>query len=105
EDITDEEFGVIGTRCLDISRETITNNGKNKYRGALDIFPKRCVTLGMKQLLSAKVFKVYLYCDWQWGIMRKIGLEGVSKTAPASYLQNHPNAEMVITQELADFSL
>ena len=105
DDITDEEFGSIGTRCLDISRETITNNGKNKYRGALDIFPKSCVTLGMKQLLSAKVFKVYLYCDWQWGIMRKIGLEDVSKTAPASYLQNHPNAEMVVTQELAEFSL
>lgn len=105
EEVTDEEYRNINTRCLDISRETITNNGKNKIRGALDIFPKRCVTLGMRQLLSAEVFKVYLYCDWQWGIMRKISLEDATRFAPASFLQNHPNAEMVITEELANFSL
>ncbi len=105
EDITDEEFRNIGTRCLDIARETVTINGSNKLRGALEIFPKRCITLGMKQLLSAKVFKVYLYCNWQWGIMRKIALKPYSKEAPASFLQTHPNAEMVITEDLANFVL
>jgi glucosamine-6-phosphate deaminase len=100
DDITDEQFGNLGTRCLNIAKETIVNNGANKLRGALDIFPKRCVTLGMKQLLSAKKFKVYLYCNWQWGIMRKIGLEDANKTAPASFLQHHPDAEMVVTKDL-----
>lgn len=104
-DITDEAFGKIGTRCLDIARETITNNGRNKLKGALDIFPKRCITLGMKQLLNAKAFKIYLYCDWQWGIMRKVALGEVSKNVPASYLQRHPNAEMVISQDLYDTEL
>lgn len=66
ENITDMEFGELGTRCLNISRETIVNNGANKIRGALDIFPRRCVTLGMRQLMKAEVFKVYLYCNWQW---------------------------------------
>lgn len=105
EDITDEDFGNIGTRCLDIAPHTITNNGANKLHGALDIFPKRCITLGMKQLLKAEVFKVYLYCNWQWGIMRKAALEDCNKTAPVSYLQNHKNAEMVVTKSLADFTL
>lgn len=99
-DISDEEFENIGTRCLDIARETITNNGANKICGALDMFPKRCISLGMKQLLSAKQLKVYLYCPWQWGIMRKIALEPATVTAPASFLQNHPNAEMVVTKDL-----
>lgn len=98
--ITDEEFRNIGTRCLDIARETITNNGANKLRGALDVFPKRCVTLGMRQLLKAKCFKVYLYCPWQWGIMRKMALESENKSAPVSFLQSHPNSEMVISEEL-----
>lgn len=105
EDITDEQFSKMGTRCLDIAKETVTNNGLHKLRGALDIFPKRCITLGMRQLLKADVFKIYLYCDWQWGIMRKVALENANKTAPASYLQNHPNAEMVVTKSLADFTL
>ncbi len=103
--ISDEEFRNIGTRCLDISRETIVRNGCGKYHGALDIFPKKCVTLGMKQLLKAEMFKVYLYCDWQWGIMRKVALGEETRFAPASFLQSHPNAEMIVTQELFDMRI
>ena len=103
--ITDEEYKNCGTRCADIATETVVNNGANKLRGALDIFPKRCITLGMKQLLKARVLKVYLYCNWQWGIMRKMALEEESLFMPVSFLQSHPNAEMVITQSLYDFNL
>lgn len=104
-DITDEEYRSIGTRCLDIARETITNNGANKIRGALDIFPRRCITLGMRQLLMARKIKVYLYCPWQWGIMRKAALEGETRFAPVTFLQSHPNAEMVISKVLYEFTL
>ncbi len=103
--ITDEEYKNCGTRCADIATETVVNNGANKLRGALDIFPKRCITLGMKQLLKARVLKVYLYCNWQWGIMRKMALEEESRFMPVSFLQSHPNAEMVVTQSLYEFNL
>ena len=103
--ITDEEYKNCGTRCADIATETVVNNGANKLRGALDIFPKRCITLGMKQLLKARVLKVYLYCNWQWGIMRKMALEEESRFMPVSFLQTHPNAEMVVTQSLYEFNL
>lgn len=103
--ITDEEYKNCGTRCADIATETVVNNGANKLRGALDIFPKRCITLGMKQLLKAKTLKVYLYCNWQWGIMRKMALEEESRFMPVSFLQSHPNAEMVVTQSLYEFNL
>jgi 6-phosphogluconolactonase/glucosamine-6-phosphate isomerase/deaminase len=59
----------------------------------------------MKQLLKAKVLKVYLYCNWQWGIMRKMALEEESRLMPVSFLQSHPNAEMVITEALYEFKL
>ena len=105
ENITDEEYKNIGTRKLDISKETIVNNGLHKMRGALEIFPRRCVTLGMKQLLKAKVLKVYLYCDWQWGIARKIYLQDESRFMPVSFLQSHENSEMVVTKDLYEFML
>ena len=105
ETITDEEYKNCGTRCADIATETVVNNGANKLRGALDIFPKRCITLGMKQLLKAKTLKVYLYCNWQWGIMRKMALEEASRFMPVSFLQTHPNAEMVVTESLYAFNL
>lgn len=105
ENITDEEFKNIGTRRLDISRETIVNNGANKIRGALDIFPRRCITLGMRQLLKADILKVYLYCPWQWGIMRKTLLTEPTRFAPVTFLQTHKNAEVVMTPELHEFML
>ncbi len=103
--ITDAEYESIGTRCLDLSKDTIVNNGSRKIFGALDVMPKRCITMGMRQLLAAKKFKVYLYCDWQWGIMRKIALEPATRLAPASFLQHHPDSEMVITRQLLETML
>jgi len=103
--ITDEEYMQISTRCLNLSKETIVNNGSRKIRGALDLMPKRCISLGMRQVLSAKMIKIYLYCDWQWGIMRKIALEPPTRHAPASFLQLHSNSEMVITKELLNTRL
>ncbi len=103
--ITDAEYAALGTRCLPLSMETIVNNGSRKLGGALDIFPRRCITLGMRELLASRLLRVYLNSDWQWGIMRKIALEPASRFAPASFLQNHPNAEMVVTPELAEWTL
>ncbi len=105
EAITDDEYRELGTRCLDISRETIVNNGATKVRGALDIFPRRCITLGLKQLMRAEVFKVYLYCNWQWGIMRKGLLHEPTRFAPVTYLQSHRGSEMVVTEDMFGFML
>ena len=102
---SDAEFINTGTRCLDIAKETIVNNGSRKLGGALDLFPKRCITLGMKHILKAEMIKIYLYCDWHWGIMRKIALGEETPSVPASYLQSHKNSEMVITRALAEFIL
>ena len=79
DDVGDAEYRNSATRCLDLSGETIVNNGSRKIKGALDLMPTRCITLGMKQ---------------------KIALEEATRFAPASFLQLHPNSEMVITKEL-----
>lgn len=103
--ITDAEYMQISTRCLNLSKETIVNNGSRKIKGALDLMPRRCISLGMRQILSAKMIKIYLYCDWQWGIMRKIALEPPTRQVPASFLQLHGNSEMVITRGLLNAKL
>lgn len=105
DDITDEQFINLPTRTLDLSKETIVNNGSRKIRGALDAFPRKCISIGMKQLMETRKLKIYLYCDWHWGIMRKIALEEPSRFCPASFLQLHPDAEMVITRDLYNVDL
>ena len=59
----------------------------------------------MRALLKAKCFKVYLYCPWRWGIMRKAALTDENKSMPVSFLQSHPNSEMVVTEALYNFML
>lgn len=59
----------------------------------------------MRQLMRAEVVKVYLYCSCQWGIMRKCLLTKTTRFAPVTYLQNHKNAEVVVTPELFNFML
>ena len=54
--------------------------------------------------MKAEVVKVYIYCSWQWGIMRKCLLTKTTRFAPVAYLQNHKNAE-VVTSELFNFML
>lgn len=105
DNLTDEEFARLPSRVLPISEATRINNGGRKLHGALDLFPKRCVTLGMQPLMACKRVKIYLYCDWQWGVMRKLALEGTSRFCPASFLQNHPDAELVVSRALYDFML
>ena len=101
--ITDEDYSTLGTRILSIPQATIINNAARKFRGVLELFPRRCITIGMKQLLDCKKIKIYLYCDWQWGAMRKLSLEPPSRFCPASFLQLHSDAEMVITRDLYEF--
>lgn len=103
--ITDEAFARLPTRILPISEATRINNGGRKINGALDMFPRRCITLGMAQLLQCRRLKIYLYCDWQWGVMRKLALQPPGRQCPASFLQLHPNAEMVVSKALADLTL
>src|SRR5699024_11930229 len=49
-----EEFAALPTRVLDIHAETRATNSVGDLGGALECMPKRCVTIGMKQILSAK---------------------------------------------------
>lgn len=105
EDITDEAFARLPSRVLPISAATLINNGGRKIRGALDLFPRQCVTIGMRQLMQCRRIKIYLYCDWQWGVMRKLALEPPSRLCPASFLQLHPDAELVVSRDLYQFTL
>lgn len=54
---------------------------------------------------TMKIRQIYLAANWQWGIARKISLEKESRFAPASFLQSHPNAEMVISEALKNIEL
>ena len=100
DNITDEAFRNLPTRILEISRETRTINAAMAIGGYIDAMPKWCITIGMKEILSAKKIRFYLFRDWQRGIVRQILHGPVTAKVPASFFQQHPDAKLTLVSNV-----
>jgi hypothetical protein len=100
ETLTVEEFAKLPTRVLTISPETRAINGAGSLGGAIDAMPKNCVTLGMKEILSAKRIVLAVFRDWHRAVIRQAAYGEVTAHFPASLVQRHPNA-LILTNENA----
>ncbi|MDR1587416.1 MAG: glucosamine-6-phosphate isomerase [Treponema sp.] len=101
EKVSDEEFAALPCRVLRLSRETRTINSVTAANGYIDYIPQSCITLGMKEILSARKLRFYMNRNWQNGIIRKIALGEVSRFVPASFFQRHSDAKLIITRHVA----
>ncbi|MBN1574627.1 MAG: glucosamine-6-phosphate isomerase [Deltaproteobacteria bacterium] len=96
-----EEFLNLPTRVLSLSRETRTINSVTAGGGAIDYIPKRAVTVGMREIFSAKKIRIYMNRDWQkYGVRRALYGE-ISPIFPASLVRRHVDVAFVITEEVA----
>ncbi len=99
--ITDDEFKNLPTRILRIRTETRTINSYTAAKGTIDLIPENCITIGMKEILSARKIRFYMNREWQSGIVRKILHGPVTRFVPASFFQEHPDARLTITKQVA----
>ena len=98
---TAEEFKNRTTRVLNISRETRTINAVGSLGGAIQDMPKLCITIGMKEILSARKIKLYCFRDWHGAIVRE-GIFGERTAAcPLSLLRDHADVEITLTSNAA----
>lgn len=102
DDISNEDFKDLSTRILELSRETRTINAVTAANGYIDFIPKRCITVGMKEILSAKKIRFYMNRMWQRGIVRKLLHGDVTANVPASFLQQHDDAKLTIASYVAE---
>lgn len=101
ENITDEQFKNLKTRVLKLSRETRTINAAMAAGGNIDSIPPWCITIGMKEILSAKKIRFYMNRFWQRGIVRKILHGPVTSKVPASFFNEHPDAKLGIVSQVS----
>jgi glucosamine-6-phosphate deaminase len=94
--MTKEEYANLNTRVLKISKETRICNGIFKVKGCIDIMPKWCVTVGMKEILASRKIRIYINTKWQNGILRKCLHGPVTPDVPASLLQEHKDAKFIV---------
>ena len=73
------------------SREEMENSGKTK-----ESVPPCSLTMGIATLLSAKTIYLTAWGEEKSEIMQKVVENGITDTLPASFLQTHPNAHVVL---------
>lgn len=73
------------------SREEMENSGKTK-----EPVPPCSLTMGIATLLSAKAIYLTAWGEEKSEIMQKVVENGITDTLPASFLQTHPNAHVVL---------
>ena len=90
-ELTPEEFAALGTRTLTLTPETKTANAIGDRGGAIIAMPNRAVTIGIKQILSARKVRLGVFRDWHRAVVRRAAYGAVTAGFPATLLQNHPD--------------
>jgi glucosamine-6-phosphate deaminase len=99
--ITAQEYALLGTRVLPISRETRTINAYGYQRGDLRGMPEFCITVGMKQILASRKIYIALNREWQHGIVKHVLFDKPQPQIPATLLQNHKSVEFCTCESIA----
>ena len=73
------------------SREEMENSGKTK-----ETVPPCSLTMGIATLLSAKAIYLTAWGEEKAEIMQKVVENGITDALPASFLQTHPNAHVIL---------
>lgn len=74
-------------RVVKISPETIITNGINEFDGAYEFIPGYGITIGFKEILSAKKIRLYCFRNWHKMVVRKASFYPPSVTFPVTLLQ------------------
>jgi glucosamine-6-phosphate deaminase len=100
-----EEYLELSTRVLDLTPETRLINAVGCAGGNIEGLPPKCITIGFKELLSAKRISLYCFRAWQAAVLRKILHGPVTTTCPASLLQKHQDVQITISEIVAKVPL
>ena len=100
EDISNDAFAALPTRVLALSRETRTINSVT-VGGEMSVIPKRAVTVGMKECLSARKLRFYCNRPWQSAVVRRVLHGPITAACPASFLRTHPDAQISVAEYVA----
>ena len=99
--LTNEAFAALPSRVLDILPETSTTNAVGDLAGALECMPKKCVTIGMKQILNARKLRLGVFRDWHRAVVRRAAYGEKTAAFPVTLAQSHPDALVLVNANAA----
>jgi glucosamine-6-phosphate deaminase len=93
-----DAFALLPTRAVTLSRETLVIAAVNSAGGNIAAIPRRAMTVGMREILGARKIRLFMHRPYG-GTMLRLMLHGpVTAAVPASLLQRHPDAQVMVTQ-------
>ncbi len=101
-ELSNEEFAELSVRTVTLSAETRIKDAILSRGGAVDTVPKTAVTIGMKEILSAKIIRLSMMNQMQRAVIRRACLCDVSSDCPVSFLQNHPDALLYVVKDVTE---
>jgi len=93
------------TRLLTLSRESRTQMVMGGTDGNWDLIPPRAVTIGLRQILSAERIHLTFLRSWHAGTLRRALFGPVTPAIPASFIQEHPNVTVTMTERASRLPL
>lgn len=91
-ELSPDELASLKTRIVDASPHTRTRYAIDELGGAMDALPKRVATVGLWEILGARVLRFGCFRDWHSGVLRKAAYGEISSEFPGTLVQRHPDA-------------
>lgn len=98
-EISVADFAALPTRVIDLKPLTIATNARLTAGGDDRLVPRQAVSMGMKPILAASKLLLLACFSEQTAPLLKIFGGEVTPELPASYLLQHPDAEIVYTAD------
>jgi glucosamine-6-phosphate deaminase len=96
-----EEFKNTSVHIAELPESFIVQMAMGATGGNLEVVPKKGCSLGIKELLSAKMLYLPFLRPWHAGVLRRALFGPVTPKFPTSVVQLHSNVRAVITAAAA----
>lgn len=97
--VTEEAFRNSKTRILALNEDTLISVSQRSAGGCTYVVPPMAVTLGMKDLLSAKRIRIFSDTGaWKQTVIRVLLFGPVTVEFPVTFIQEHPDSMLIADQ-------
>ena len=101
--VTTEEYRNSKTRILHLNEDTLIAVSQRSVGGCSPAVPPMAITLGMKDLLSARRIRIISDTGaWKQTVVRVLLFGPVTPEYPVTFIQEHPDAMIVVDRLTAD---
>jgi glucosamine-6-phosphate deaminase len=101
--LSPEKFRNSKTRILELNEDTLISQSQRAVGGLSHAVPPMAITLGMKDLLSAKRIRIFSVTgSWKQTVIRVVLFGPTTIEYPATFIQDHSDAMIIVDEFTAN---